>query len=77
MYKRTKDDSPLKCPYCNHQFTVNGRRWITHKGFNETTCFYCGERFYFLNITAKYAREHNIKATYKPFELQNKEDFYG
>lgn len=30
-----------------------------------TECAQCGETFYYHNLSAKYCREHNIKATWK------------
>ena len=67
MYKRTKSDSPLKCPYCDRQFTMNGRAYYYdyRKKLNETTCKHCGKRFLYRNISAQYAREHNLQATFK------------
>ena len=62
VYKRTKTDSPLKCPYCGKQFNA-GR--LRDKRNGVTECRECGRAFYYHNITAKYARDHGIRATYK------------
>lgn len=69
-YKRTKHDSPLHCPYCGKQFTMNGRYLDYYQAFRErriptTTCCGCGEEFYYRNLSAQYCREHNVVATWK------------
>lgn len=69
-YKRSKHDSVLHCPYCGKQFTMNGRALDCYaaraKGFiPTTTCYACGEAFFYQNLSAKYCKEHNIKATRK------------
>ena len=78
MYRRTKSDSPLICPKCNHQFNSGGRRKLTwadgikvngHK-FNESECFHCGCKFYFCNASAEYARECGLKCVYEKNEFE-------
>ena len=71
MYKRTNHDSPLKCPYCGKQFTASLRRRMNYKygELNLTDCRQCKRQFYFRNITASYARENNLRATFKIEEV--------
>lgn len=77
-YKRTKSDSPLKCPYCGKQFTMNYQRYISYERGDcwwkaltntiprsTTTCKGCGKEFRYRNISAKTAREYGIRATFK------------
>ena len=69
-YKRTNKDSPLRCPHCDRQFTMNGRSLDYYRAIRAgkvptTTCKHCGNEFYYMNYTAKYCRENNVKATYK------------
>jgi len=69
MYRRTKSDSPLKCPYCDHQFTMNGRAFNYERGkYNETTCKHCGKVFLYVNTTAKHAIENRIQPTIRKEE---------
>lgn len=74
-YKRTKFDSPLRCPYCGKQFTSSiERRLAYYRDRNpphKTKCKSCGSWFYYINITAKYARDNNIQATWKVGEYGN------
>ena len=74
-YKRTKADSPLRCPYCGQQFTMNGRRlayYLDNNPLHKTKCKSCNNEFYFTDVSAKYAREHNIpQATWKVGEDGN------
>ena len=69
MYKRTKNDSVLKCPYCGRQFTMNGRALdYQHEpkfDLNQGVCKHCGSSFFYVNVSAKYAREHGLVATYR------------
>ena len=72
-YKRTKSDSPLKCPWCGKQFSMNGRWHEYYQSYSTgkfpyTTCRHCGNGFYYRNVTAQYVREHGIKATWKKGE---------
>lgn len=79
MYRRTKSDSPLICPKCQHQFNTGGSRrkirWsegIAFNGhkFNESECFHCGCKFYFCNCSAEYARECGLKCVYEKNEFE-------
>lgn len=76
MYKRTKNDSPLKCPYCSKQFRMTMDRYLSYRRvplfrFNTTTCNSCKKSFYYRNISAAYAREHNMKVTVTKEEFLN------
>ena len=72
-YKRTKHDSPLKCPYCGKQFTMNGRRLGYKYGeMNITFCKGCGEMFYYRDMSGKYARENQVRATFRKEEVHDK-----
>ena len=69
-YKRTKSDSPLKCPWCGKQFTMNGRyldyyHAIGEGRFPSTTCKGCGNRILYRNLTAQYVRETGAVATWR------------
>lgn len=81
-YKRTKSDSPLKCPYCGKQFTMHYKRYISYdkrdnwshmiKGMkprSKTICNGCGKEFFYWNISAKTAREYGVRATYRIEEV--------
>ena len=72
-YKRTKNDSPLYCPYCGKQFRMTLDRYLSYykQAPHETICRGCGKRFFYINIGAKYARENNISATWKVGENGN------
>lgn len=83
-YKRTKSDSPLKCPYCGKQFRMTNDRYKTYYSWTSglrgedrirkvypTVCKKCGKIFKFRNISKAYANEINEPATFKM------EDFDG
>lgn len=71
-YKRSKTDSALYCPYCGHGFRMNYERYMAmydahRRGFNYaiTTCRYCGNDFYYQNVTPQFVRDTGIKAVLK------------
>ena len=75
-YKRTKCDSPLKCPYCNKQFRMNYDRQMSyiHKplfGLNLTECKSCRKQFYYRNLSAEFARKTNMRAVFTIEEIIN------
>lgn len=70
-YKRKKGDTALKCPYCGHQFRMTTERYLSQKdkdGYAITDCKNCGKYFKYINVGAKYAREHDIEVT-KPLDF--------
>lgn len=74
MYKRTKSDSPLKCPYCGKQFRMTMDRYLAYSKkplfkFNTTECKGCKKEFYYRNLSAAYVRETGKKA------VMTKEEF--
>ena len=78
-YKRTKNDSPLRCPYCDHQFTTNKSRWFTNGYIDgvrakHTKCRYCGESFWYINYSAKYIRETGKQCVFKESEVEYDRD---
>ena len=78
MYKRSKTDSALYCPYCGHGFNMSHDRYMAmyearRRGdmYAITTCRYCKKEFYFVNTTPDWVRNTGNKAVFK------KEALYG
>ena len=83
MYKRTKTDSPLRCPYCDRQFSMNMERYLSYNHrprfrLNVTECKGCKRSFYYRNISAQGARDLKMRATYTLEEVNGRRELiYG